>query len=76
MARQELMTSKEWVSLIGVICAAGVSVTVYAMTHFETKEDANDKRTSLERRLDRQEQLSITILQGLKIPVPPPTVGQ
>lgn len=73
--RAHNLTPWEWITLVGVICASGVAVTVYALETFEIKVDADRRETRLERRLDRVEELQIHTLKALRAPVPPPAIA-
>jgi hypothetical protein len=61
----------EWLTIIGVICGAGVSVTVFAMTHFESSDNADKRESRLERRLARVETMQEMLLRNRGIEIPP-----
>ena len=68
---KENLTPWEWLTLIGIICASGVSVTVFAMSHFESRSDSDKRESRLERRLTRVEDMQEALLRNRGIEVPP-----
>lgn len=45
----------QWITWVGAAVAAAVGLSAFAFTQFETKMDSMDKRTAIEKRLDRIE---------------------
>ncbi len=62
-----LFTTWQWVTVIGVLVACGVSVTVFGFTTFETKEAHNETMQLLIERLDRiEDKLDGRLAPGVK----------
>jgi hypothetical protein len=57
----------QWLTLVGVILMAGVSVTVFAFQTFDAKGSADAVQTSLEKKIDRIDRNLIRIMIKQKI---------
>lgn len=55
MAKHDVFTTWEWLTLLGVIVSAGVGVTVYAMNTFEASGAAKEVKKELRADISRVE---------------------
>lgn len=62
------LTPWEWITLVGVICTAGVSVTVFAMSTFEPAGSAEKVEQKIKSDIHRVEKKVDALLlnQGLR----------
>lgn len=62
----------QWLTLIGIIMTAGISVTVFAFTTFDPKGSADAVQSKLETKIDRVSDLQIQMMLEMGIQPKPP----
>lgn len=64
MKNKSLFDNVQWLGGFFVMMTAGLSITVFLFTSFESKSDAKDYRSAIEKRLERIEVKLDAIIAG------------